>query len=733
MKTSYLPRVLCLLMALMPIGSPLQAHDERYKQPRALEGNGQIGNMPLNAMSAMPCVNGYAGLFPCRHIDLAAFLPLADIGGGTANDVWGWTDAATGKEYALLGRSNGTAFVDISDAEHPVYLGNLPTHSANSTWRGIKVYANYAYIVSEAAGHGMQVFDLTRLRAVTTAPVTFTENAHYSAFATAHTLAINEASGYAYAAGSNTCAGGLHMINLQNPASPVFAGCVDNDGYTHETVCLNYHGPDNAHTGKEICFSSNADTLTIVDVTDKSAPRQLSRTGYSGHGYAHQGWLTDDHVHFLMNDELDERQQGVNTRTHIWNISDLDTPFVAGIYEGPSTAVDHNLYIRGRYAYESNYRSGLRILDISNIASTSLAEVGFFDVYPVDDAANFDGTWSNYPFFASGNIIASGIEQGLFVLRPRIPALTLSIAKTGSGSGTVTSNPSGIVCGSDCSEPYPVASTVTLSAQPSSGSLFAAWQEAACADGIVSLTADTLCSARFELGADLVSTSLYAPPAAGAGRGITLTDSTKNKGSGTAGASINRLYLSSDALFDAGDALLGSRSVPALAAGAASSGATAVTIPAATTDGRYNLIAVVDADATVAETAETNNLRLRLLKVGPDLTVANLSAPASVARGTSISITNKVSNRPNLSTAGASTVRLYLSSDALFDAGDVLIATRAVPALAAGSTHTAVTQAVVPLSVAPGNYYLIGVADADAVLTEVNEINNTRARAITLF
>lgn len=383
--------------------------------------NGQPGEQPLHAMSNTPCVGGMAGTFPCRNIDLASFLPLSDIGGGTINDLWGWTDPLTGKEYAVVGRSSGTSFVDLSRPESPIYLGNLPAHSVASVWRSIKVYQDHAFIVSEADNHGMQVFDLRRLRSVTSPPVTFTEDAHYSGFRRAHTLAINEATGFAYAAGSrDTCQGGLHMVDIRHPGAPVFAGCVDQDGYTHETQCVTYHGPDTSYQGREVCFSSNEDTLTIVDVTNKSAPVQVSRTTYAGVGYTHQGWLTEDHAFFLLDDEFDERNSGVNSTTYIWNLADLDAPTVSGVYRGPSTSIDHNLYIRGNRAYQSNYRSGLRILDISNIGAASLNELAFFDVYTVDDAPEFNGAWSNYPFFSSGIVIVGGIEQGLFVLRPTV-------------------------------------------------------------------------------------------------------------------------------------------------------------------------------------------------------------------------------------------------------------------------------------------------------------------------
>jgi choice-of-anchor B domain-containing protein len=412
-----------LLMLTTAWSRPLLAlHDEEDGDHVGDGTNGQPNNQPMFAMAATPCVNGLAGSFPCNNIDLAAFMPLADIGGGSGSDLWGWTDSATGREYALMGRSTGVSFIDITNPQSPIYLGNLPPHSVSSAWRSIKVYNNYAFVVSEAIGHGMQVFDLTQLRNVPSPPVTFTETAHYNGFSRAHTLAINEQTGFAYAAGSrDTCSGGLHMVNVQNPLAPAFAGCVDQDGYTHETECVIYHGPDATYQGHELCFSANEDTLTIVDVTNKSAPAQLSRTGYDGRGYTHQGWLTDDHAQFLLDDELDERDFGGNSRTYIWNLSNLAAPSVASVYNGPSSSIDHNLYVRGRYAYEANYRSGLRILDAANTSLFSLNERAFFDIYPLNDDAAFNGAWGNYPYFRSGTVIVSGIEQGLFVLRPNLP------------------------------------------------------------------------------------------------------------------------------------------------------------------------------------------------------------------------------------------------------------------------------------------------------------------------
>lgn len=394
-----------------------------------------------------PCIDGVAEGYPCNKVDLIGHLGLVELGttaGGSGSDMWGWTDPDTGKEYALVGLNNGTAFIDLSDPDHLLRVGNLATHSSNSTWRDIKTYGYYAFIVSEAADHGMQVFDLRRLRNVATPPATFTEDAWYGNFGRAHNIVINEQSGFAYAVGSRQgsqqCGAGLHMIDIRNPLLPVFAGCFGADGYTHDAQCIVYDGPDTAHVGREICFAANEDTLTIVDVENKSAPVMLSRTGYAGSSYTHQGWLTADRRYFLLNDELDEQDFGHTTRTYVWNVQDLDAPQLAFAYTGPVPAIDHNLYVHQGYAYESNYRSGLRIIDLSNIDSGSLAEAAYFDTYPASDDANYGGTWSNYPYYASGLVGISDMNRGFFVVEPNLcvaPAAADGLVANANGDNRI--------------------------------------------------------------------------------------------------------------------------------------------------------------------------------------------------------------------------------------------------------------------------------------------------------
>jgi len=376
------------------------------------------------------CVGGSAAGFACDRVDLVSYMPTAGLGAQSSadlNDMWGWRDAATGREYALVGRRDGLTFVDVTDPLNPRAIGHLPAAAAPAVWRDVKVYADHAYVVADGSpGHGVQVFDLTRLRDVEVF-TTFSEDGRYSEVSSVHNIAINEATGFAYAVGSSgggtTCGGGLHMINLASPLTPTFAGCFSDattgrslTGYTHDVQCVLYDGPDIDYAGREICIGSNETAVSIADVTDKANPIAVSTATYPDVGYVHQGWLTEDQAYFVQNDEIDELQGLVaNTRMLVWDVSDLDDPVLVTEHFGPTGAVDHNMYVRGNLLFHSNYHFGLRVIDITDPASP--VEQGFFDTHPPDNAANFKGSWSNYPWLAEGIVAVTSADEGLFLLR----------------------------------------------------------------------------------------------------------------------------------------------------------------------------------------------------------------------------------------------------------------------------------------------------------------------------
>ncbi|MCL4265869.1 MAG: choice-of-anchor B family protein [Anaerolineae bacterium] len=387
--------------------------------------------------TAVPCQNGTAVGYPCDRVDLLAFASKMELGATITDslvaNLWGWTDPETEKEYVLLGLPEGTAFVDVSNPLTPTYLGLLPTHFATATlsvFRDMKVYQNHAYIIADAPSqNGMQIFDLTTLRSITT-PTTFSETAHYDGLVDGHNIFIHEATGYAYVVrrGAGVCNTGTVMLDLQDPLNPVDAGCYGDGGIASDLQCVLYHGPDADYQGREICAIASDDNVVIADIKHPTTPT-LAIRDYLHAERAHSAWFTEDHRYFLTVDMDDEHHHGLNTRVFIWDASDLDNiPQDPVIYTGPTTGSDHNIWIRGDYAYIGNLRAGLRILDLRQIGSGQLSQAAYFDNFaPNDFAGHEQGAWAVYPYFESGVVAISDRTEGLFLVRPLLEQTFLPI------------------------------------------------------------------------------------------------------------------------------------------------------------------------------------------------------------------------------------------------------------------------------------------------------------------
>ena len=426
----------------MAVGSPYAAYGQGSAELLELNSGAwemvqelvHVDYRYISRRTNVLCGDGRAEEFDCGNVDLVSFLPSEEMEmdrGVLVSDVWGWTDPETGIEYGLIGHMGGTVFLDLSTPMNPRYLGTLPRTEGSpaSIWRDIKVYKDHAFIVADNAWeHGMQIFDLTQLRGLVDTPVEFEVTAQYDQIHSAHNIVINEETGYAFAvgasAGGETCGGGLHMIDIREPQAPVFAGCFADEttgrrktGYTHDAQCVIYHGPDSEYAGREICFGANETAISISDVTDKENPVAIGTGSYPDAVYVHQGWLTEDHSYFFQNDELDEIQGKVDkTRTLIWDVRDLGDPIMIREFYGPTSASDHNLYVHGDLMYQTNYKSGLRIIDVSSPEDP--LEIGHFDTTPYGaDTSGYNGTSGSYPFFESGMIVVISLREGVFILK----------------------------------------------------------------------------------------------------------------------------------------------------------------------------------------------------------------------------------------------------------------------------------------------------------------------------
>lgn len=390
--------------------------------------------------------------YKCNNVDQYGFLSHEDLGSTsvTGNDIWGWV-SKSGREFGIVGQTDGVGFVEVNRLTGSLsYLGRLDTQTEVTSWRDMKVIGDHVYIGSEARDHGLQIFDLKKLEEVKPwwnplfyKPKVFSKETDitlYTGFGATHNIVADTDRKIIYGVGgregenarNTTCAAGLFAVDVSDPKNPTSPACIGQDGYVHDAQCVIYKGPTTKFQGRNVCFGFNEDTLTIYDLTDLKNPVIISKTPYVGSAYTHQGWIANEEMtYMLLDDELDELD-GVGpsagngrTTTYIFNIANLEKPVNTGFYQAPVKSIDHNLYVKNGLAYQSNYGSGLRIIDVSGLPQDptggNIKEKGFFDCHPEDDeeggVVEFLGTWSNYPYFPSGYILLNSIERGVFSLK----------------------------------------------------------------------------------------------------------------------------------------------------------------------------------------------------------------------------------------------------------------------------------------------------------------------------
>lgn len=320
-----------------------------------------------------------------------SLLGQVDRGDNSYSGSWIYVDTDTGKEYALLGSTSGTAVYDIStNAIEEVGFISGPF----SRWREITVIGQYAYVVTEGRGNGegMQVLDLRNLPNELTLLTTYNRT-----FSTGHIIQrdIYTEAPFVYVNGiCSSC--GVNIIDVSNPERPEEIGNYNPGYYVHDS-----------HVKGDYLYAAAFfnGTIDIVDISDKSNPFLVNQIEVPG-GNVHSAWLTEDDQHLIISPERD----GLPAR--IWNIADLENLFEVSTYSGNLQSLTHNPYIRGDFSFFSHNTEGIRVVDIKDPSCP--VEVGFYDTFP-GQSGGFNGLWSACPYSASGKIIGGNREDGLYV------------------------------------------------------------------------------------------------------------------------------------------------------------------------------------------------------------------------------------------------------------------------------------------------------------------------------
>ena len=311
------------------------------------------------------------------------------------SDVWGYA-SPDGSEYALVGTQTGLSIVSLANPANPTELFFIA--GDQTSWRDIKTWETYAYVVCDDCDDGLLVVDLSDLpNSIEHQYLADFEN---GTLIDCHNIFIDEF-GYAYMTGTNLTAV-FFMDCFSDPYNPTFVS---------NTLIRSAH---DVYTRDNLMYVSEifAGRFEVYDVTDKQNIELLgsSNTPFL---FTHNAWLSDDSNFLFATDELANAPITSYDVSDPTDIKELDQ-FVSLESRGAGT-IPHNVHVFNDYIIASYYTDGCIIIDASK--PDNLIEVGHFDTF-IPSTTGFSGAWGAYPFLPSGKILVTDIDNGLFVLQP---------------------------------------------------------------------------------------------------------------------------------------------------------------------------------------------------------------------------------------------------------------------------------------------------------------------------
>ncbi|HNQ12570.1 MAG TPA: choice-of-anchor B family protein [Bacteroidia bacterium] len=340
----------------------------------------------------------------------------------TLSNIWGYTDSL-GNEYALVGEATGLSIVDVTNPVSPTQVAFIPGPGP-TTWREVKTWGKYAYVTTESGNIGLQIVDLSLLPASAPFKNWQGTGAIAGQLETIHALHVDD--GYVYLYGTNLFHGAALVVDLADPWNPVYTGHTPDLGSTTPSYIHDGYVRNDTLYGGYIY----AGYFSVTDVTNKSNPVTVV-TQNTPNNFTHNTWLNDAGNVLMTTDEVNDSYLAAYDISDINNIKELDR-----IQVNPGTnSIVHNTYVLNDYAVTSWYTDGVAIVDVHK--PDNLVVVGWYDTYPQGTGPGFSGCWGVYPFFPSGTIVCSDIQNGMVVLTPDyVRACYLEGMITDSATGT---------------------------------------------------------------------------------------------------------------------------------------------------------------------------------------------------------------------------------------------------------------------------------------------------------
>jgi len=339
---------------------------------------------------------------PTNRVQLLGhlFIDHGVMNGNYYSNCWGYTDPS-GREYALMGAISGLSIVDITEPDSLREVAFVP--GIRSTWREIKTHSHYAYVVTDVYTTpdsllGTTIVDLSGLPDSVRLVRRWVYTSGSFNTKLAHTISIHD--GYLYLNGcANWPPGAVLIFSLADPENPTYVGSWGTE-YIHDSMVRN-----------DTMFAAaiySPGGLNIVDVTDKSNPRFITKITYPGAG-THNAWTTEDGRYVVTTDEIGTTEKNLK----IWDIRNLPLYAQAATFTVDPTATVHNVHIKGRYAYVAWYTAGAHVVDLAD--PTQPVYVGGYDTFLPTPTSPYQGCWGVFPYYNSNKFIASDRQSGLYV------------------------------------------------------------------------------------------------------------------------------------------------------------------------------------------------------------------------------------------------------------------------------------------------------------------------------
>ncbi len=355
------------------------------------------------------------------------------------NEAWGfWVN---GHEYGVIGSTSGTHFIDVTDPTKPFERMLIPGafNGPGVIHRDYDDYQCYLYAVCDEGNSSLQIIDFSQLP--DTAYVVYDSREFMTRV---HNIYLDIPKARLYTCAESGAAGfkALGIYDLSDPVKPKFIGHYNRFGditasHVHDAYVIN----DTAY------LNCGPDGLAIMDFSDAANPKALftaKPNEYPFAGYNHSGWLTPDRKTYVMADE----NHGLPLK--VFDVSNIENAKVESFLNAnkdTAIAIPHNPLVSCDYAYVSYYYDGLQVYNIKDPKNPKLEY--YYPTCQLPNLKNYKGSWGNYPYLPSGNLIVADMQNGMFILEgieplcnARYNCLTTQVKESGTHLKTqVNPNP----------------------------------------------------------------------------------------------------------------------------------------------------------------------------------------------------------------------------------------------------------------------------------------------------